>query len=208
MEMIISTQQGAFVPGQLISYNSLVASELGHYLHNLRRGKRSFLALKLDMSKAYDCVEWSFLKKIMLHLGFDPRWTYMIMSCVSSVSYSFLVNGDITGYIAFTRGLRPLTHPLAVMGEYVSFKRQWWSWFRSLYDFNLAFLAKQGWRLVQNPDSLASQLLKAKYFPHNSLYQASLGSAPSVCWQGILVARSILERGSRWRVGNGNSIRI
>lgn len=51
MESIISDQQGAFVPGRLISDNSSVASEVGHYLHNLRRGRRGFLALKLDMSK-------------------------------------------------------------------------------------------------------------------------------------------------------------
>lgn len=57
MDYIISTQQGAFVPGRLIFDNSLVASELGHYLHNLQRGKMGFLALKLDMSNAYDRVE-------------------------------------------------------------------------------------------------------------------------------------------------------
>lgn len=57
-----------------------------------------------------------------------------------------------------------------------------------LYDFNLALLAKQGWRLVQNPDSLASWLLKAKYFPHNTFWHASLGYSPSVCWKGILEA--------------------
>lgn len=61
-----------FVPGRLISDNSLVASKVGHYLHNHRRGKQGFLALTLDMSKAYDRVQWSFLKQIMLSLGFDP----------------------------------------------------------------------------------------------------------------------------------------
>ncbi|KAM1135052.1 hypothetical protein FF1_044067 [Malus domestica] len=106
MDEIISMQQCAFVPGGLISDNSLVASEVGHYLHNLRRGKRGFLALKLDMSKAYDRVEWYFLKQIMLQLGFDPRWTDLVMSCVSSVTYSFVVNGEVTGYIAPTRGLK------------------------------------------------------------------------------------------------------
>ncbi|KAM1225451.1 hypothetical protein ACFX13_044918 [Malus domestica] len=106
MDEIISMQQCAFVPGGLISDNSLVASEVGHYLHNLRRGKRGFLALKLDMSKAYDRVEWYFLKQIMLQLGFDPRWIDLVMSCVSSVTYSFVVNGEVTGYIAPTRGLK------------------------------------------------------------------------------------------------------
>ncbi|TQE06855.1 hypothetical protein C1H46_007493 [Malus baccata] len=58
------------------------------------------------MSKAYDRVEWYFLKQIMLQLSFDPRWTDLVMSCVSSVTYSFVVNGKATGYIAPTRGLK------------------------------------------------------------------------------------------------------
>ncbi|KAM1723207.1 hypothetical protein ACFX11_021819 [Malus domestica] len=68
MDAIVSMQHGAFVLGRLISDNSLVASELRHHLHNLRRVKRGYLALKLDMSKAYDCAKWNFLKKIMLQL--------------------------------------------------------------------------------------------------------------------------------------------
>lgn len=60
MDAIISEQHGAFVPSSLISDNSLMASEVGHYLHNLRRGKRGLLALKLDMSKAYNHMEWGF----------------------------------------------------------------------------------------------------------------------------------------------------
>ncbi|XP_024196036.1 uncharacterized protein LOC112199223 [Rosa chinensis] len=58
---IISQQQSAFVPDRLISDNTLVASELAHYMHRLCRGQEGFLALKLDISKAYDRLEWSFL---------------------------------------------------------------------------------------------------------------------------------------------------
>lgn len=53
--------------------------------------------------------------------------------------------------------------------------------FRSLYEFNLALLAKQGWRLIQNPSSLASRLLKAKYFQHNTFWTAHLGTSSSAC---------------------------
>ncbi|KAM1182996.1 hypothetical protein ACFX19_001426 [Malus domestica] len=106
IDAIISTKHGAFLPGRLISDNSLIASELGHYLHNLRRGKQGYLALKLDMSKAYDRVVWSFLKRIMLQLDLDLHWTVLIMSFVSSVTYSFLVNGEVTGYKASTHSIR------------------------------------------------------------------------------------------------------
>lgn len=54
---IITPQQSAFVPDRLIFDNSLVASELAHFMHNLQRGNEGFLALKLDISKAYDRLE-------------------------------------------------------------------------------------------------------------------------------------------------------
>lgn len=57
LSSLISPFQNAFVPGWLISDNSLLASEVGHFLHNKRSGKKGFLVLKLDLSKAYNQVE-------------------------------------------------------------------------------------------------------------------------------------------------------
>ena len=59
-----------FVPGRLITDNVLLAYELTHYLNHRKWGKNGVAAIKLDMSKAYDRVEWMFLEKMMTKLGF------------------------------------------------------------------------------------------------------------------------------------------
>ena len=69
-------------------------------------GKKDFMAMKLDMSKAYDKMEWCFLEQILLKLGFQESWVALIMKCITTVSYSILVNGEPKGMIKPSRGLR------------------------------------------------------------------------------------------------------
>jgi hypothetical protein len=80
--------------------------------------------------------------------------------------------------------------------------------FRDLECFNLAMLAKQGWRLLQFPESLAARILKEKYHPHCSFLEANLGHCPSYAWRSICKSRGLLNEGLFWRVGNGVSIKI
>ena len=75
-------------------------------MKNNRTGKTGFMALKLDMSKAYDRVKWSFLEKVFLKMGFQESWVVLVMECITTVTYSILVNGEPKGLITPSRGLR------------------------------------------------------------------------------------------------------
>ena len=74
--------------------------------------------------------------------------------------------------------------------------------------FNLALLAKQGWRLQTCQSALLYKVYKARYFPHGDFLTAELGNNPSFAWQSIFSTQSIVHKGYRWQVGNGASIDI
>ncbi|OMO52067.1 reverse transcriptase [Corchorus capsularis] len=402
LPQIIGESQIAFVPERMIYDNALIAFETIHFMRNKRSGKRAHLALKLDLSKAYDKVEWNFLEKCMYRLGFSSRWVNLVMAGVRSVSYSILINGQQSDTFCPTRGIRQgdplspylflfcmevlsclithaedrnLLHGIAInraaprishlffaddsilflraslqeceavlsilhdfeqaTGEQVNIdksallfisnislalkdrimrrlgvsrvlerdkylglpimvgknkKRElnfikerllhrvnswcsklfsiagkavmiqsiaqsvhiylmsvfrfpksfihdlnmilakfWWggtnenrkihwkAWddicvskldgglgFRDFEAFNLALLSKQCWRLIHNPDSLCSRILRAKYFPQGDFFKASLGHNPSFIWRSLLEGRKVIRAGSRWRIGSGN----
>jgi hypothetical protein len=103
---IISPMQSAFVPGRMITDNFLVAFECFHAIKRKNEGKYGTCAVKLDMHKAYDRVEWCFLEKILTRMGFDQNWIQLIMSCVGSVKYQVRFNGRETERFSPTRGLR------------------------------------------------------------------------------------------------------
>lgn len=103
---IISDAQSAFVLNRLISDNTTVAYELLHRMRNKRKGKVGQMAVKLDISKAYDQVEWGFLQRIMLKLSLDHRWVTMAMETITIASYVVLINGEPKGFISPSRGIK------------------------------------------------------------------------------------------------------
>ncbi|XP_042958008.1 uncharacterized protein LOC122293496 [Carya illinoinensis] len=403
---IISPSQTIFVPGRLITDNVLVAYEMVHFLRRKRKRKDGFMLLKLDMSKAYDRIEWCFLHKVMEQMGFSEKWVKLIMFCVQTDSFSILLNEEPKRPIYPTRGLRQgdpispylfllcteglillldqanshnqvegirvcrgtpklnhllfaddvvlfsrvnmqtclnLQHQLDIYekafsqkvnrektsmafsqnvnqpqmdeimqfwgvhqfqqydkylglptmvgrGKYQAFStlkyrvwakmqgwkekllsqggkeillkavalsiptytmscfklprslcsnleemmaRFWWgqksderkicwlSWkkmcdsklsgglgFKNLQLFNMALLAKQGWRIMTQESSLLHRIFKARYFPTSSFKDSMLGGTHSFVWRGIWEAKTYLLKGCRWRVGNGLSINI
>jgi hypothetical protein len=106
LPLVISHHQSAFLPRRLITDNVIVAYDALHTMATRIQGKKDFMAIKLDMSKAYDRVEWNYLEDIMRRLGFEERWIEKIMICVRTVSYSVLINGRPYGNIYPSRGIR------------------------------------------------------------------------------------------------------
>ncbi|KAF5475845.1 hypothetical protein F2P56_007609 [Juglans regia] len=406
LPLIISPHQSAFIPERLITDNVIVAFETLHTMKCKLKGKEGYMALKLDMSKAYDRIEWGFLRAVLSKMGFNSLWIDLVMGCVDTVSYAILVNGCPQEVFHPSRGIRqgdPLSpyffilcaealsnligkaeerglihgvpvgrgqlrvshlffaddslifckanalewgrlfgllkvyedasgqrlniektsiifskNTLRVTQSYIleiagmksalpyenylglpsvvgrakhkafqgildkvrmklssytvkllsqagreifikavvqtlptytmsvfklpnSFlkainsvlQNYWWgqqqkenkihwvSWsklgkakdaggmgFRDLEYFNKAMLAKQCWRLIQNPHSLAAKVLKAKYFKHSDFQSAKLGASPSFIWRSFIVARPVIFEGSVWRVGTGENIHI
>ena len=82
---VIDESQSAFGPSRLITNNMLVAFETMHCIDQMKKRKEALMAIKLDMSKAYNRVEWVYLEAMMRKMGFHERWIHLIMMCVTTV---------------------------------------------------------------------------------------------------------------------------
>ena len=122
LDKIISPVQAAFVPGRKGLDNIIIAQELIHSIDK-KKGRFGFMAIKIDLAKAYDRLEWSFIHKVLLAFHFPQSLIVLIMSCISSTSMSILFNGGKLDTFKPSRGIRqrdPLSPYLFILSmEYL-----------------------------------------------------------------------------------------
>lgn len=105
LDSMVSYHQSAFIPGRLITDNVLIAHEIFHSMKTRLLGRKGYMALKLDMEKASDRVEWPFVQALLCKYGFHEVWVNRIIKCISSITFSIIVNNNIPAPITPTRGL-------------------------------------------------------------------------------------------------------
>ena len=98
---VISMSQNAFVEGWQIMDAVLVANEA---IDSILKSNRGVILCKLDIEKAYDYVDWSFLLAVLEKMGFGERWCRWIKWCLSTARFSVMVNGSLTGFFQSSRG--------------------------------------------------------------------------------------------------------
>ncbi|XP_056690367.1 uncharacterized protein [Spinacia oleracea] len=102
---IISPNQNSFLPGRGCEVNYIAASEILHSMKT-KKGKFGWFALKIDLEKAYDRLEWNFIRFCLARKGFDRNSTDLILNCIASPATSIIVNGKPSPSFKTTRGIR------------------------------------------------------------------------------------------------------
>ncbi|XVF56187.1 hypothetical protein PTKIN_Ptkin06aG0098200 [Pterospermum kingtungense] len=69
-------------------------------------------------------------------------------------------------------------------------------------------LAKQGWKLLSKLDALVTKVFRAKYFPHENFFNANLRHYQSYIWRSIWSFKLLLNKGVRWRIGDGAQVSV
>lgn len=99
----ISPEQFGFLNGRQIHEAIGVAQEV---LHSVKLKNKKGGVIKIDLSKAYDRINWIYLRMLLTHLGFKVDFIRWIMGCITDVSYAILINGAATSFFKGQRGLR------------------------------------------------------------------------------------------------------
>ncbi|XP_026378338.1 uncharacterized protein LOC113272755 [Papaver somniferum] len=201
MDRIISPYQAAYVSGRSINDNTIVAHELIHSMKR-KQGEGGWLALKLDMSKAFDRLEWPFLIK----LAFERRlgnWQGINLHQVGRTTMVKPVLNVVPMYQMSTFKMPKKLQNMCLSKDLGGLA------FRDLEMLNHALLTKLAWRVCQNSDHLLSMILKAKYFKKEDfLHLSEEKYNTSWTWKGIELGLSILQQNYCMEVNNGKGTKI
>lgn len=105
LDKLVSPSKADFIPNWSVTENTILNHEIMHYM-NGKKDKHACRALKIDMAKAYDRVDWDALKAIMKFHGFSPHFVNLVNECISTSSFSVLTEGSSYGVFLASRGIR------------------------------------------------------------------------------------------------------
>ncbi|XP_026384490.1 uncharacterized protein LOC113280062 [Papaver somniferum] len=190
------------------------------------------MALKLEMSKAFDLVEWVFLDRVMKQLGFNSKWCNLIHKCICNTDIQILLNGSlgkafkptmgirqgdpISLYLllltmeVFTRALAKAESERKIQGIKISRKSPQVT--HLLFADDCMVFAKVDihnvTNLLNSEDKLWAQDLKGRYFPTTSDLHANKNKNSTWSWQSIHGSMQFIFKHSLFLVGNGQKISI
>ncbi|KMT09185.1 hypothetical protein BVRB_6g132880 [Beta vulgaris subsp. vulgaris] len=103
---LVDKYQNAFIQGRQMTDNCLISHEISNWVRKRKKGCSFAGILKVDLSKAYDRIRWDFVKAMLIRMKFPDSWVVWLMQCITTVSYSILVNGEPTESFLPSVGLR------------------------------------------------------------------------------------------------------
>lgn len=95
LDELISETRSTFILGRMITGNALIAFKCLHKINHIKFPQNTQCAYKLDLAKAYDRVDWHFLKGVLVKYRFSKKWISWVMVCVRSISYTVKFNGAL-----------------------------------------------------------------------------------------------------------------
>ncbi|XP_031127611.1 uncharacterized protein LOC116029708 [Ipomoea triloba] len=199
LKKLVGQEQSSFVPGRQITDNILLYQEVMHSMRT-KQGSKGFMVLKIDLEKSYDRLNWDFIRDTLKDVGMSNDWTILMPAGIWE-EIDKRIRRFIWGGTPEVRKCH-----LVCWEEVTKPKRLGGLGIRAAKDMNMAFMAKLGWQVITNKESMWVKVLKEKY-GHGKVSIDAISTKPvcSNAWRGIVAALHIVEKGIRSHVKNGRN---